>query len=322
MSNDYSWTRRQWVRTATVGTAAILGGMCRANEDASSDASWKISLGLNGFESSGTKYGKTFPIWEVLDFADRTGFDGIELVQGWPQGMYPPVGDSDRVVALKRLYDEYGLQVFSIQTGAAGAFDPSESVRKSWIAEMRSQIALAKDLGCDCIGTWPYGPLRGQTIDQAIANLAASFREVAAIADDMGIVFAFEIEPPFEFNTEEHLRRILEVADEPRLKTIYDSSHFDLMNGSQGKPHEMLQRIGVEHIGYVHFTDCDGTLRDGGTSKHLPAGDGHIDLQGSFSTLWNGGFRGWMMIDGWQIPDPYDAGAKGIRAINSFLADQ
>ena len=80
----------------------------------------------------------------------------------------------------------------------------------------------------------------------------------------------------------------------------------------------MLQRIGVKHIGYVHFTDTDGTLRDGGTSRHLPAGDGHIDVPTSFKTLDDGGFDGWIMIDPWQIPDPYAAGTQGIWAIKNF----
>jgi sugar phosphate isomerase/epimerase len=183
---------------------------------------------------------------------------------------------------------------------------------------MRGQIGLAKALGCDCIGMWPYGGLRGQTIDQAIRHLASSFREVAKIADDHGLVAAFEIEPPFVFNSEVHLKRILEEANDDRVKTIYDPSHFDLMNKSSGKPHEMLARIGVDRIGYVHLTDTDGTLRDGGTSKHLPVGDGHIDVEASFKTLHNGGFGGWVMIDAWQIPDPYDAGTKGIDAIHRF----
>ena len=30
---------------------------------------WKTAIGLNGFMSSSADYGKTFPIWEMLDFA-------------------------------------------------------------------------------------------------------------------------------------------------------------------------------------------------------------------------------------------------------------
>ena len=83
---------------------------------------------------------------------------------------------------------------------------------------------------------------------------------------------------------------------------------------------EMLSRIGVEHIGYVHLTDTDGTLRDGGTSKHLACGDGHANIATSLDTLYQGGFRGWVMIDGWEIPDVHDACVKGKRAIDAALA--
>ena len=150
-------------------------------------------------------------------------------------------------------------------------------------------------------------------------HLGHSFAQVAHIADDYGIVAAFEIELPFEFNRKEHWTQILEAANEPKPKIIFDRSHFDLMSGSTGNPHEMLRDIGVENVGYVHFTDTDGTLRNGGTSKHLAAGDGHISIDASFQTLMDGGFAGWIMIDGWEIPDPYDAGRKGIQAIHCFL---
>lgn len=136
----------------------------------------------------------------------------------------------------------------------------------------------------------------------------------ARIAGDEGLLAAFEIEPPFVFNTEQHIVRILEKVNSPHLKTIFDPSHFDLMTGSQGKPHEMLKRIGVSSIGYVHFTDCDGTILDG-TSRHLPCGDGHIDIPAALATLKEGDFQGWIMIDEWKIPDPYDACVKGKQAI-------
>jgi len=278
---------------------------------------WRTAVGLNGFESASRKYKKNFPIWEVLDFASRHGFDGIELVQGWPMGDYPRANESERVAALRRMYYGFGLQVFSIQLGADGAFDPDPNVRQRWLEDFRDRALFARRLGCGCVGLWPGGPLRGQTIDHAIDRLSESFREVGKTAADLGLIAAFEIEPPFVFNTEEHLRRIHAQADHPALKIIYDPSHFDLMNGSSGKPHELLQRVGVRNIGYVHLTDTDGTLRDGGTSKHLPCGDGHANIAESLRVLRDGGFRGWIMIDAWEIPDPYDACVKGKRMLDA-----
>lgn len=305
------------VALGTFTTAIIASAVSGRGAAPASSVRWKTAVGLNGFQSGTHKYKKNYPIWEVLDFAARQGFDGIELVSDWPSGGYPSAAENNRIRALRRLYDGFGLRVFSIQLGAGGAFAPDAAERKRWLEEFRDRAQFAQHVGCECVGLWPGGGLRGQTLDAAIQRLAESFREAGRVAGDLGLVACFEIEPPFVFNTEDHYRRILEGAGHPALKGIYDPSHFDLMNGSTGRPHEMLARIGVGHIGYVHFTDTDGTLREGGTSKHVPCGEGHIDCAQSLRTLKTGGFRGWIMVDTWEIPDPYDALAKCKRAIDA-----
>ena len=297
----------------------IAGVVLAPRIQAAIPAGWKTAIGLNGFQSGSHRYQKTYPIWEVLNFASDQGFDGVELVSNWPQGSYPDAAEANRIEALRGLYDRYRLKIFSIQLGAGGAFSSDPKVRKTWIDSTRDRLNLASQLGCSCVGMWPGGPIGDQSIDQAIRHVAASFHEVAAIGQDLGILTAFEIEPPFIFNTEEHLQRILSEADHPNLKAIYDPSHFDLMNGSTGRPHEMLKRIGVENIGYIHLTDTDGTLRNGGTSKHLPCGDGHANIPVSLKILHEGGFQGWVMIDAWEIPDPYDACRKGMEMIRRTI---
>ncbi len=277
---------------------------------------WKRAVGLNGFQSGSGKYKKNYPIWEVLDFASREGFDGVELVTDWPAGGYPSTRQPERVKALRRLYDLYGLRIFSIQLGADGAFDPDAAARRRWLDGFRERVQLAKQLGCDCVGMWPGGGLRGQTLDQAMDRLCESFHAAGALAADLGLLACFEIEPVFVFNKAEHYLRILRQSDHPALKGIYDPSHFDLMNGSTGRPEELLQRVGVKNIGYVQFCDTDGTLRDGGTSKHLPCGEGHTDCAKALRLLREGGFRGWIMVDEWEVPDPYEACRKCLQVID------
>ncbi len=282
-----------------------------AHSSAAEPASvWKTAVGLNGFQSGSHKYRKNYPIWELLDFASRHGFNGVELVSDWPSGGYPAAGETERVRALRRLYDLYGLTIFSIQLGAGGAFDPDRTVRQNWLNDLGDRLRLAKQLGCACVGMWPGGGLRSQTLDQAIERLAHTFHEAGKMAADQGLLACFELEPVFVFNTEDHYLRILHGANHPALKGIYDPSHFDLMTGSTGRPEEMLQRVGVKNIGYVQFCDTDGTLRDGGTSTHLPCGAGHTDCTKALRLLRDGGFRGWIMVDEWEVPDPYDACIK------------
>jgi sugar phosphate isomerase/epimerase len=261
-------------------------------------------------------YGHTFPIWEVLEFAQREGFEGIELLPGWLKGVYPDAGDEARIASLRGFLARYNVKAFSIQTFGAEAFQADRTVREGWVKRFANQASFARQVGCECIGYWPGGDLGGQTVDQAIDSLVWSLKEMAKVVADEELLLSVEIEPPFAFNTIEHLVKILDGADHPLVKGMYDPSHFDLMNGSTGKPHELLERLGVSRVGYVHFTDTDGTLYHG-TSKHLPAGDGHIDVRKSLETLWNGGYEGWIMIDAWMTPDPYDACRKGRLAIEA-----
>jgi sugar phosphate isomerase/epimerase len=235
-------------------------------------------------------------------------------------GPYPASTERERIAALKRLYDGFGLRLFSIQLSASDGFAPDADVRRRWLDEVRDRLRLARQLGCAHIGMWPGGGLRGQTLEQALKALIASFREVGKMAGDLGLVAAFELEPVFVFNSEAHVRRILEGVGSPTLKTIYDPSHFDLMSGSKGRPHEMLARVGVKNVGYVHFTDTDGTRLGAGTSRHLACGDGHIDVDASLRTLRDGGYRGWIMVDEYDVPDPLDACLKCKRAFDAFGA--
>ncbi len=274
---------------------------------------WKLAVGLNGFESGERKYQKRYPIWEVLEFANAEGFDGVELVGNWPQGGYPGAGEKERIGALRRLYERYGLTVFSIQLSAEGAFAPDTAARRRWLEEFNDRVRFAAQLGCAHVGLWPGGGLRGQTIDAAIDRLCESFRDAVRVAGEVSIVPAFEIEPPLAFNTAEHLRRIQTGSG---MKFIYDPSHFDLFHASQGRPHELLQSLGVKNLGYVQLTDTDGTLRDGGTSKHVAVGDGHAQVAESLRIMRDGGFRGWIMVDEWEVPDPYDACRKAKRAMD------
>lgn len=298
-----------------LGTAACASALCSTSVAERKKPRWKTAIGLNGFMSASVKYGKTFPIWEVLDFASQNGFDGVEILPNWPAPMaaYPAPDDTRAIHAIRRLYEGFGLQVFSIQTFAAEAYDPDPAVRRRWLDGWRRSARFAKAVGAECVGIWPGGPLGNQTEAEAIDHLAESFREVWAIAGELGLTASCEIEPPFVFHSEEHMKQILEKA--PGSRVNVDFAHFDMFSGSKGQISDLIQRIGVKNVGYIHLTDSDGTLRDGGTAKHMPCGQGHIDIDGALATLRDGGFEGWIMIDAWETPDPYEASLKGKEAI-------
>jgi hypothetical protein len=44
------------------------------------------------------------------------------------------------------------------------------------------------------------------------------------------------------------------------------------------------------------------------------------DIHAALAALREGGFEGWLMIDAWETPDPYDASIKGKQAIDRARA--
>jgi len=280
---------------------------------------WRIAIGYNGFMSSGAKYGRQHAIEEVLRFAQKEGFDGVELVDGWPAPY--PLGDAAATDEVRRRHEAYGLRIFSIQLGADGAFRPEPAARTRWLADLEPRAAMAAALGAVHVGLWPGGPLGSQAKQAALGHLIDSLRRAGDVLERHGLVGSVEIEPPFVFNTPEDLIALSRIGH-PRLGVMFDPSHYDLMNGGTGHPEELLRRVGVPSLGYVHFTDTDGTLRDGGTSKHLAAGEGHVDLEASLRLLWDGGYRGWIMIDAWETEDPFHASRAGLQMLQRFAQRQ
>jgi len=318
-------SRRDFLRNSLVAAAAGAAGSETAlgsegegpksprRRPSGSQRRWRTAFGLNGFMSSIQQFGNSFHIWEVLDFARKEGFEAIELVDGWP-APYPDPEDDARIDSLRSLLSRYNLKAFSIQTGAGGAFAPDPAARKAWLKRFEGWARFARKMGAECIGLWPGGGLRGQTLEEARGRLIETLKEVAGIVAAEELLASVEIEPPFVFHTIEDMTAIVDGVDHPLVKAIYDPSHFDVMNGGKGKPEELLLRLGVERVGYIHLTDTDGTLF-AGTSRHLPVGDGHVNFEKTFEILWDGGYEGWIMIDAWKIRDPYDACRKGRKAI-------
>ncbi|MBM3334327.1 sugar phosphate isomerase/epimerase [Candidatus Sumerlaeota bacterium] len=315
-------SRRMFLEIAGTTSLSAISHSVGASGPAAKKTSrpWRPAIGLNGFMSSSRTFNKKYLIGEILSWAAREGFEGVELVSNWPEGPYPDPDDKERCSALRALYDKHGLRIFAIQSSVKGRpHAPDSAERDMWLKGFERQARFARSVGCEIVGLWPSGSLGDQTIAEALAHLCDSYTKAAVICADLGMIAAFEIEPPFVFNTEEHLMRILEGVTHPAFKGIYDPSHYDQINGARGKPEELLRRVGVQRIGHVQFCDTDGTVFRG-TSRHLGCGDGKLDIRENMRALWEGGYRGWFMFDTWNTEDPYDASLKGKRAMESFLA--
>lgn len=283
---------------------------------------WKTAIGLNGFGSSERVFQKRYELDDILAFARKEGFDGVEW---WPfHAPYPDPSDDAAIKALRAKAESFGLRIFSIQTSVRGAnpVDADAAVRKRYTELMKGQIDLAKKLGGEAAGMWPppHAAAKGAGEDEIIERLADSVRPAVRYATEQGLIFAIEGEPPLIINSPERYKKLFAAVGLNEFKVIFDPSHFDLLTGGKLRPDLLLNDLGVKRVGYVQLTDGDGTLMkrpDGstGTSKHLAAGEGKYDIAGLLKLLYQGGFRGWIQMDTWETADPFHASSLGKRAV-------
>lgn len=311
---------------------AQLGCLCCSRPPETSPAGdppsspWRFAIGLNGFGSSETHHGKSYDYDEILTFARDEGFDGIELWRGWRDG-YPDPDDDATIAASRRKIESYGLQVFSIQAGVRGVNPVSDDAaeRAEYTAKLTRQVDLAGKFGCDAMGLWAAGRVpEGLAEDGLIDRLANVVRPVVRHAVDSGVLFAIEGEPPLLINSVSRYRKLFEAVGMDEFKAIFDPAHFDVLNGAKGRPEDLLLELGVDRIGYVQFCDGDSTLRPfpngrGGTSRHLPCGEGVYNIPKLCSILHQGGFRGWFQMDSWGTEDAYHASRSCHTAVSRYL---
>ena len=99
----------------------------------------------------------------------------------------------------------------------------------------------------------------------------------------------WEFEPGFIFNRPSDIVQLVGEFDEPNFGVLFDTCHAHMIavEGSKqtGGPVERLKEGVLElarmlrgRIRTVHVGDSDGTVYQGGTSTHVPIGEGRIDF--------------------------------------------
>ena len=283
----------------------------------------KICLGQDGFVNVGQTENTTTE--EILSFASREGFQGIEL-----HNLYEPY-DLKTAHSVKKNYARRGLETPGLQTGHITFYNSPISddtdERRRYVKEMDGALEFAEALGAIHSTITPpaivgeYGSSRYMDLlDRYISVL----RDVVTAAEKRRVVMAIEPEPPMILNGGkfrdpiDDIRELLGSIRSNKLCVLFDVCHINVL--SKGDPSGFLKRLD-HRVSWVHVADNDMKLTPSvGTATHLQFGEGNIDMEKVMRTLKEEvpGLK-WLQIDTWENPKPYAAASKNKAYLLEIL---
>ncbi|MCR4780742.1 MAG: sugar phosphate isomerase/epimerase [Ruminiclostridium sp.] len=218
----------------------------------------------------------------IIARLDELGLDGVQLVTyKCLDGITYTPGSltRERAAGFGNAFGKAGKTVPLI-----GAYfnpvHPDEAKIKNGIAVFRDHIALAKELGCDNVGSetgsyngdkWTYHP-QNRT-DEALDRVVSVFSELTEYAQDYGVYVCMEGAFGHVCWEPAVLEKAAKRIGRDNIRFIFDL--YNYLDGSNiGKMYDILeeglQRFG-DRICVFHIKDCvingDGSLRQVGVGK-------------------------------------------------------
>lgn len=233
--------------------------------------------------------------------AHKCGFETVEIsfVSG------PETIDIPR---MRAELDRLDLQVIC-STGLSLETDitsPDKSCRDAGIDYLRRCLETTKQLGSSCLGGVTYAPWlhfpKEDDLRPFRDRSASTLREVAKIADDLGITLTLEILNRFEtfmFNTVDEGLAFIRQIDHPSVQLQLDTYH---MNMEEDNLADAI-RLAGSAVGHFHCA---------ASNRKLP-GQGHIDWGAIKSALDEINYQGALVIE--TFPDPT---AETGRTVNTW----
>lgn len=129
------------------------------------------------------------PDWDldrILDFADRTPYDGVELRVDVDHEHGVSAEDaSDRRREVRERFADRGVDLPAVATGEEFAHSDPEEWRSN-VERAKENVELAGDLGADVVRIFAGGD-REEMTEDAAADAAEAFTEVGEFAEEHGV---------------------------------------------------------------------------------------------------------------------------------------
>ena len=211
-----------------------------------------------------------------------------------------------------------------IETGARFLLDPRRKHEPTLVSAepegrarrmefLTRSFEIAADTGAEVVSFWAGAPAPEVDPSQARDWMYAGLAEVLRRADRLGVVAAFEPEPDMIVGTVTKFEEL--AAEFPTLRLALDLGHC--LVSEDVEPEDAI--ISQAHrLGTVHFEDMKR-----GVHKHLPFGEGDMDLPAVIGALRKIGFSGLVCVelssDSHRAVEMIPDARRALRAIENVL---
>jgi len=237
----------------------------------------------------GTYAMKALPAEEALRVIARIGYDGVEicLMPGWPTDP-AKFGAQDRR-QLRQSLRETGLAVPALQESLT--ITGSVSKRRSNLERLKMATDLCNELGLatrPVIDTIVGGKCADwETSKESIAEELSAW---ASIATGAGVTICFKPHADQAVNTPARALWLLKEVGSPRIRVIYDYSHFYLEGLS------LVQSL-RELLPYTALISLKDSVETDRKHEYLLPGDGKTDYLDYFRLLRKLGYAGFTSVE-------------------------
>jgi sugar phosphate isomerase/epimerase len=256
---------------------------------------------------------KTGPwiFWKNLEESMRKaadlGFDAIELFTG--------SGDAISTEILKKLMDQYKLQLAAVGTGAGKVVhgltltDTNSAIRENAIAFIKEMMEFGAAFSAPAIiGSMQGNAVQGDSHGNSIALLAEALHVLDQHAASLGVKLIYEPLNRYETNLMNNLDDAAAFIESNKFKNITLLADLFHMNIEEADPAASIQK-NRQHIGHVHFAD----------SNRKPIGFGHTQMQHIADELKASGYDGYVSAEAFPWPDSDLAAEQTIRSFKQFF---
>ena len=274
--------RRQFIRNTT----AAVGGLVLYN---SSVAGTKTKLKLS-FSTLGCP---KWPLTDVLSFATKHGYDGIELrgIMGEVDlTKCPDLSTPERIAATKKMVADKNLKIVNL--GASAALHHSDpEKRKSSLDDAKKFIDMAQKLDCPYIRVFPNNLPKDQDRKATLDLIAAGLTELGQYAKGTNVTVLLETHG--DVVASEDILYVMKNSEGPAVGLIWDVVNmWSITKESPAIVYEKLKK----YIRHTHIKDAKFT----GTELHyVLVGQGETPIGDAVKLLANGNYKGFYSFE-WE----------------------